>query len=76
MYIVLSSLLFFFSRLAAQAATKRKRRFMRTCVVCVVVPLFPTTLLKKWGTQNCKNQLEKIIESKEEDNNGNGPGSF
>jgi len=29
---------------------------------------------KKWGTQNCKNQLKKIIELKEEDNNGNGPG--
>jgi hypothetical protein len=47
------------------------------CVVLVVPLFFPTTTLKKKvGTQNCKNQLKKIIELKEEDSNGNGPGSF
>jgi hypothetical protein len=50
------------------------------CVVSVGVPLFPQLyVLKKWGTDTKlqKSTLEKISESKEdEDNNGNGPGSF
>ena len=53
--------------------------YARMCCVSVGVPLFPTTLLKKWGTDTKlqKSTLEKISESKEdEDNNGNGPGSF
>ena len=57
-------------------------RFMRACVVlCVLESLFFQQLyvLKKWGTDTKlqKSTLEKISESKEdEDNNGNGPGSF
>jgi len=55
---------------------------MRACVVlCVLESLFFQQLyvLKKWGTDTKlqKSTLEKISESKEdEDNNGNGPGSF
>jgi hypothetical protein len=49
------------------------------CVVSVGVPLFPQLyVLKKWGTDTKlqKSTLEKISESKEDDNDGNGPGSF
>ena len=55
-------------------------RFMRACVVCVLESLFFQQLyvLKKWGTDTKlqKSTLEKISESKEDDNDGNGPGSF
>jgi hypothetical protein len=49
------------------------------CVVSVGVPLFPQLyVLKKWGTDTKlqKSTLEKISESKEDDNDENGPGSF
>ena len=86
--IVLSSLLFFFSRCSSASSfyneAKARRFNLRACVVCECTrspSFFPNNyvLKKKWGTDTKlqKSTLEKISESKEdEDNNGNGPGSF
>ena len=49
------------------------------CVVCVGLLFFQQLyVLKKWGTDTKlqKSTLEKISESKEDDNDENGPGSF
>ena len=81
--VFISFCLLFFSSSHEQHKQQQrgaKRRFMRACVACVVVPLFfPTTIKKVGETETAKIKLESQeakagAEDKEEDDKENGPG--